>query len=186
MNDKEIKGIFQPFLPSYGYNSWTLKGEKDEELMHYLLDREKRERFVSKDFSKKESENIRIDTELSCVKETLNEIMLNVKSISDKLQIMSNPFGLEVWGQVNHKGMSTAMHKHENCFSFIYFVNAPQNCGNVNWYVNYDTKFESCQLDPSKKSLIFFPGWVPHFSMRNHSERPKIVLAGNLDFGENE
>ena len=178
-----ITGKFQPWVPNYGYHSWTLKGKRDKELMEYLVKRNTDGRFVSNDYSLPTSEDIRIDPEKPFVKDTLDEILEKVRTVNDKLSIMKSNFGSEVLGQVNYKGGSTAMHKHENCFAFVYYVNAPKDCGMLNWYINYDTKFEVCKADPASKSLLFFPGWVPHFTMRNQSDEPRVVLAGNLDFG---
>lgn len=181
---KTIEGKFQPWVPNYGYHSWTLKGKRDKELMNYLVKRNTDGRFVSKDYSLPTSEDIRVDINKPFVKDTLDEILEHVQTVNDKLSIIESNFGPQVWGQVNYKGGSTAMHKHDNCFAFVYYVNAPKDCGILNWYINYDTKFEVCKADPSSKSLVFFPGWVPHFTMRNQSDEPRVVLAGNLDFGE--
>ena len=89
------------------------------------------------------------------------------------------------WGQYYYVDDYHEIHDHyPNQWAFVYYVNAPDDCGMLNWYINYDTKFEVCKADPASKSLLFFPGWVPHFTMRNQSDKPRVVLAGNLDFGE--
>lgn len=186
MEDKinQIKtGTFTPFVPNYGFNSWQgLNDETDKEIGDILIDRQERNLMLSKDFTTTLSEDIRIDTKNPLISAKLKKIESYIESVNPKLTIHESPMGLDVWGQVNFKGGATAMHKHENFFAFVYYVSAPKNCGMLNFYVNYDTKHEICKADPATGTLLFFPAWVPHFTMRNNSEEPRIVISGNVHF----
>ena len=88
----DITGKFQPWVPNYGYHSWTLKGKRDKELMEYLVKRNTDGRFVSNDYSLPTSEDIRVDPEKPFVKDTLDEILEHVRTIHDKLSIMKSNF----------------------------------------------------------------------------------------------
>tara|TARA_Y100001970_G_scaffold21616_1_gene24693 strand:+ start:4171 stop:4749 length:579 start_codon:yes stop_codon:yes gene_type:complete len=192
MTQKEIQegitetvGTFHPFVPNYGYHQWKLKGERDKYLADYLMLRHNQGRFISNDYSTPLSEDLRVDAEHPDVSSAVEEIMSHIKTVNPKLKLMTNQFGQpEIWGQVNMKGGSTAMHKHEDCFAFVYYVNAPVDGGMLKFYINYDTMSHVCTTEPASKCLLFFPGWVPHFTMRNQSDSPRIVLSGNVIFGD--
>ena len=97
-----------------------------------------------------------------------------------------DPFlGLDgLWAHILHPNQSTMIHSHENQspqngVSWVYYVKAPDGCGNLVFDFNVHTKNFCVSFKPSVGSLILFPSWMPHYTTRNVSNETRISISGN-------
>ena len=102
----------------------------------------------------------------------------------------------EWWFNVNYKGCMNRQHQHPNSIhSGVYYVKAPENCGNIcfpnpnqtlmwGWpggiiKTPNSTNSGIATLKPVKNLLYIFPSWTNHSVDAIESDEPRISLSFN-------
>lgn len=101
------------------------------------------------------------------------------------------------WMNINPPGSYNKPHIHgNNCFlSICYYVNAPENCGDLyfdrgpqqeyiisNFVPRGTNTFNSSRwaYKPESNKIIIFPSWLSHHVGINRSEQDRISIAFNI------
>ena len=110
--------------------------------------------------------------------------------ITNKVKIIS------MWSIINNKNSFNIKHNHPNSYlSAAYYVKAPKNSGNINFY---DTKEQKnirspkvkkftdisavvSSLEPEEGDLLLFPSYLYHAVEENLSDNNRIVISFNVD-----
>ena len=110
--------------------------------------------------------------------------------IPNKVKIVS------MWSIINNKNSFNIKHNHPNSYlSAAYYVKAPKNSGNINFY---DTKEQKnirtpivkkftdisavvSSLEPEEGDLLLFPSYLYHAVEENLSDNNRIVISFNVD-----
>ena len=140
----------------------------------------------SKPYSKPENEFAEL---WNAIEERVNIYHKNM-SLKGNVQISS------WWFNVNYKGCMNRQHQHPNSIhSGVYYIKAPENCGNIcfpnpnqtlmwGWpsgitKTSNSTNSEIATLKPVKNLLYIFPSWTNHSVDANESDEPRISLSFN-------
>tara|TARA_B100001248_G_scaffold166292_1_gene125822 strand:+ start:238 stop:852 length:615 start_codon:yes stop_codon:yes gene_type:complete len=101
----------------------------------------------------------------------------------------------EIWAIINKKGTFNKSHNHPGSYlSAAYYVKAPKNCGNINFYdPNEIKKFNSPAIEnltelntsgfsikPEEGNLLIFPSYLYHDVGKNLSDDDRIVISFNV------
>ena len=101
----------------------------------------------------------------------------------------------EIWAIINKKGTFNKSHNHPGSYlSAAYYVKAPRNCGNINFYdPNEIKKFNSPAIEnltelstsgfsikPEEGNLLIFPSYLYHDVGKNLSDDDRIVISFNV------
>jgi uncharacterized protein (TIGR02466 family) len=104
---------------------------------------------------------------------------------------------VNMWVNNNSKGDYHKLHVHPDCdLSGCFYVNTPVKSGNIRFEdPNYLLKMNQETLNkhvmtfvtrvtvdyvPTVGKLLFFPSWLRHEVLQNHSEEERISIAFNL------
>ena len=102
-----------------------------------------------------------------------------------------------MWAIINTKGAYNERHHHQNsALSAAYYVCAPENCGNINFYdprpapvyshpyiKNYNSLNSKVNsIVPSDGLLVLFPSYLDHSVSINKSEKERMVISFNIPF----
>ena len=108
------------------------------------------------------------------------------------------------WVAKTPKNSSSDIHNHTNNFlSGVYYLQAPENCGNIEFrnfnggqiqvpQVEESTIWNSNQFNfvPQPNVLLFFPSWAYHKILENKSGKDRLSIAFNFlpcsSFGEQD
>lgn len=84
-----------------------------------------------------------------------------------------------------HKDLLNGTHKYKTTFTYVYYVQMPDNLKGDDGYINFkdkDTK-EIYSFLPKEGDLLIFPSTILHAPNTNeNSKNDRVVLAGNLHF----
>lgn len=87
------------------------------------------------------------------------------------------------WGHIMEPGESTAPHSHVgdtiNGLSWVYYLDTPENCGDLVFMSNFDGRTIINYVKPKKNRLVVFPDFVMHYTLKNNSDKPRISVSGN-------
>jgi uncharacterized protein (TIGR02466 family) len=101
------------------------------------------------------------------------------------------------WANINPPNASNKIHDHANClFSGVYYVRAPENCGNL---MLYDPRSARTFYRPAVKDytaytadavahaaetglLLIFPSWLKHGVDPNLSQEERVSISFNYVF----
>jgi len=117
--------------------------------------------------------------------------------IYEEEHLDSEPFLGGMWANVNPKGGMNRGHLHPNSlWSGVYYVKAPQNCGNLRIDdpralasmvrpkmkegVPPDRLHRETSYEPIAGRLIMFPSWVTHCVDANESNELRISISFNF------
>jgi len=115
---------------------------------------------------------------------------LGWKYVKDKARIVA------MWAIINNKNSHNIKHNHPNCFlSAAYYVKAPKNCGNIQFYepnevktmrypeVEKYTKYSGgiFNIEPNEGDLLIFPSYIYHSVQQNKSDEDRIVISFNIE-----
>ena len=100
------------------------------------------------------------------------------------------------WCNINKKGNYNDLHDHNACassfLSGVFYVNAPENCGNIRFY---DPRFgltsaadlwyykggtNHIHFTPKNNLLLIFPSWLQHLVEPNNSNEDRISISFNI------
>jgi|TARA_X000000950_G_scaffold104554_1_gene131804 uncharacterized protein (TIGR02466 family) len=102
-----------------------------------------------------------------------------------------------IWLNINPPNSYNHLHNHVgSVFSGVYYVDAPNNCGNIQFerndgaeyhipiHVEKETYFTSTRATYAAKTnaLYIFPGWLKHSVQGNRSNQDRISISFN--YGE--
>jgi len=108
----------------------------------------------------------------------------------------------EPWFTVNKKGHENHMHTHSGTdFSIVFYVKAPKNCGDINFYQNpyinhgcgyFNFEMEahhalnsmSWKVTPEESMMVMFPSYLQHSVKENLSDKERISFALNIRLKE--
>ena len=100
-----------------------------------------------------------------------------------------------MWAIVNVGGASNARHHHGNSdISAAYYVRAPKNCGEINFYdprpapvfshpISNKSNILNASvnsINPVEGGLVMFPSYLDHSVNTNLSDKERIVISFNL------
>lgn len=86
------------------------------------------------------------------------------------------------WAHILHPQQSTMYHSHtgeREGISFVYYVKAPEDSGNLVFNFDVAGKNLCASIEPEVGKLVLFPTWIPHYTSRNVSEDTRISISGN-------
>jgi uncharacterized protein (TIGR02466 family) len=100
------------------------------------------------------------------------------------------------WLNVNDsRGCMNCQHVHNDIFSGVFYLSAPEGSGklcvinpaiNPMWdgclLVNKKNQFTShtVKIEPEEGSIVFFPGYLPHYVEPNDHDEERISIAFNM------
>lgn len=101
------------------------------------------------------------------------------------------------WFTVYKEGQFIPRHTHPTSqFSLAYYFNAQNNCGDLVFHDpigDFRTHFDNNRcpvpelnnpntfsVTPSDGMIVFFPSWLPHNSLPNHSGQDRIIFSLNF------
>ena len=143
------------------------------------------------------SENFNLQD--SEVKFFLESISINInKAINDMgWDLEKNIINItSMWSIINKKDASNARHTHSNNYiSAAYYVEAPENCGDIIFYDPRDERIvrkpviknlndlnsEVINITPKNGMLVLFPSYLHHSVDFNKSDKNRIVISFNID-----
>lgn len=90
-----------------------------------------------------------------------------------------------VWMQKYKKGMDHSIHNHGNCaMSAVLYIDLPKETQPTRFISPFDdfTTRKSIEFTPDVKegNIVFFPGFLHHYSPVNKSKKEKFILSFNL------
>ena len=120
----------------------------------------------------------------------LSMIEYEVKKINPHLKILDTS-GKGVWGHILEPGQSTMYHEHDltdiqrasghiDGISFVYYVQASGKSGDLVFCVEALKRRIMLPVTPVVGSLVLFPTYVPHLTLRNLSKKTRISISGNF------
>ena len=83
----------------------------------------------------------------------------------------------DMWGVVYNKGEETLKHSHMNMFSFTYYIEAPKNCAPLIF-----SSPGKLTIQPKTGDLFIWRGDYEHYVPKQKINKPRIIIAGNLDY----
>ena len=101
----------------------------------------------------------------------------------------------EMWSIVNKKNDINHKHNHQrNHLSAAYYVRAPKNCGEIQFYepaeiknmwsppINKANEFnaDKMAIKPQEGLLVIFPAYLNHMVKANQSNKDRIVISFNI------
>jgi len=183
----------EPWFPSVIWNA-DVQGIDNEALKLYAYERQKFDKgrtisnyggYQSKDIMSGDNEHI--DMLVKYIDEAVNEI---ATSVGIKQLALYN-----VWININPTGAYNHTHHHQEAiFSGVYYIDADQEQGNINFMRNDGAEYHipadmitqphhfnsSKTTYPAKTgSLYIFPGWLHHSVDGNRSEKDRISISFN-------
>ena len=129
-----------------------------------------------------QGEDIHIPDTVDCFQDLMEEIDKGMDNFSKgQLEIET------IWGQVQEKGQCTAYHAHKDYFrpptgrdlSFVFYLQANEDSGHLKFPIYIHEVDYSKTIVPNTGGLIVFPAHLPHFTLKNNSDIPRIVISGN-------
>ena len=117
----------------------------------------------------------------------LSMIDYEVKKINPYLKMLAPS---ETWGHILEPGQSTMYHDHDMPFwekdrglidgiSFTYYTKYPENSGDLVFCVETLKRRIMLPVRTTVGSLVMFPTYVPHLTLRNKSNETRISISGN-------
>jgi uncharacterized protein (TIGR02466 family) len=118
------------------------------------------------------------------------ELCVSIENISAKIL---RDYGISrkninaMWANVNHKYCSNMTHAHSGILSGVFYVSAPNNCGELVFIDpatrNYahPIKNNNYSVKPEKLGLIIFPSWMEHYVGPNLSDEDRISISFNIE-----
>ena len=103
---------------------------------------------------------------------------------------------IAMWSIINKQNSFNIKHNHPNSYlSAAYYVKAPKNSGNINFYEPKEQKnirtpkikkFTDISavvssIEPEEGDLLLFPSYLYHAVNENLSNKDRIVISFNLD-----
>ena len=91
--------------------------------------------------------------------------------------------GGEAWTHLVEPGQSTMFHTHQDPgpsgLSFVYWVNFPENSGDLLGILQVDKYRHFHPIKPKAGDMVVFPTYLPHTTGRNLSNETRISISGN-------
>ena len=102
----------------------------------------------------------------------------------------------EIWGIINKKNSFNQIHNHPNTYlSAAYYVKAPDNCGNIQFYEPNEVKkfrhpviekhnelnSSGFSIKAEEGNLLIFPSYLYHSVGKNLSSKDRIIVSFNVD-----
>ena len=114
----------------------------------------------------------------SAVTHLLEKVDIILKSINKHLIA-----GDEAWTHLVEPGQSTMFHTHQDPgppgLSFVYWVNFPENSGDLLGILQVDKYRHFHPIKPKAGDMVVFPTYLPHTTGRNLSNETRISISGN-------
>jgi|TARA_R100000030_G_scaffold81068_2_gene63820 hypothetical protein len=82
----------------------------------------------------------------------------------------------DMWGIVYKKGQETKKHSHLNMFSFTYYVKTSKDSAPIIF-----SNPGHLKIKPKTGTLLIWRGEYEHYVPKQTTNRPRIVIAGNID-----
>ena len=107
----------------------------------------------------------------------------------------------EIWAIINKKGTFNQAHNHPGSYlSAAYYVKAPKDCGNINFYEPNEVKkfhrppvekltelsSNGFSIKPEEGNLLIFPSYLYHEVGKSLSEEDRIVISFNVSILPNK
>jgi hypothetical protein len=94
-----------------------------------------------------------------------------------------------VWSHIIQPGEQTSPHTHTHqngipTLSWVYYVDVHEKCGDLVFSTTIHNKQIVANEIPQIGKLIVFPDWIPHYTERNLSGKPRISVSGNSSLKE--
>lgn len=140
--------------------------------------------------------NVQESTELTFLTTSILREVVNIVP-GDHLHRFT-PFVDAMWVNVNPEKSFNFNHVHAGCWmSGTYYVTVPQNSGHIvftdprpgadvcEWHhmINSQSNYK---IMPKEGSIIFFPGWLPHYVEVNNNPSHRISISFNIKLREND
>jgi hypothetical protein len=127
-------------------------------------------------------EDIHIPDTVECFQDLMDEIDVGMENFSKGQLEIEN-----IWGQVQNKGQCTAYHCHTDPYrqptgkdlSFVFYLQANGDCGYLKFPIDIHGVDYGKTIVPNTGGLIVFPAHLPHFTLKNDSDIPRVVVSGN-------
>jgi uncharacterized protein (TIGR02466 family) len=122
-----------------------------------------------------------------------------MKDISSKVFELSYAYGLnnkniictDAWFNISEHGNYQEFHIHPmNHFSVVYYISAPENCGDIVFKKNDDmfpfptsslpTGSTNCYFKPEESKILVFPSSLHHMVRENKSNQDRISMSFNF------
>lgn len=183
----------EPWFPSVIWNA-DVQGIDNEELKRYAYERQNTDTgrvisnyggYQSNDI--KAGNNASIDTLVKHIDDAVNEIAL---SVGLKPVTLYN-----VWININPPGAYNHTHHHQEAvFSGVYYIDADESQGNINFMRNDGAEYHipqtmisqmhhfnssKCTYPAKTGALYVFPGWLQHSVDGNKSTKDRISISFN-------
>ena len=171
MSNKNVLPVF-----TVGHSVISLQGVNNEQL--------------SKDIMDNKHITVDINYEETVLPDTVESKKLRV-IVHDEIMKINKYFKpYDWWAHILEPGQSTMYHSHEkqgyrDGISWVYYVNCPENSGDIVFYINVLKRRLVYPVRPVVGTLLLFPTHVPHLVMRNVSEETRISVSGNY-FPDND
>jgi hypothetical protein len=114
-------------------------------------------------------------------------ILPEIEKIKSYMNLEENDYVRisNVWMQKYKKGMDHSVHNHGNCaMSAVLYIDLPKETQPTRFISPFDdfTTRKSIEFTPNVKEgdIIFFPGFLHHYSPTNKSKKEKFILSFNL------
>lgn len=126
-----------------------------------------------------------------------NDLESAISNVSQSLKIKEKLKIFNSWVNVNPPGAYNAAHTHpRNLFSGCYYLQAPENCGNIVFYSPLHAKemmdatygetsgiTANHLIYPAKAGRLYiFPSWLQHGVQSNQSHEDRISMSFNVFF----
>lgn len=195
----ELKLIEEKFWPSFIWHTIIDKNLIDNKKIESEIYLEKtknpgekksnRGGWQSRDFDEYKLKNFQYTEILKLVKfikPITEQLFLELKIKEHYPRALSN-----LWMNVNQKSHYNVSHVHpDSILSGVYYVNAPENCGNIVFDQPSEKKFFLTQIshtlgnniwqEPVDGKLIIFPSWLEHRVESNLSDFDRISISFNV------
>ena len=129
-----------------------------------------------------QAEDIVISDNVDCFQELMGVIDEGMENFTKGQVEIEN-----IWGQVQDTGQCTAYHAHTDPYrrpdgkdlSFVFYLQADEMSGHLKFPIEVHGVDYGKTVVPNTGGIVIFPAHLPHYTYKNASDSPRIVVSGN-------